>query len=329
TDVVSKTCRSMVDDGLDHPTVFEVETAIAFLYFIQEKVDIVILETGMGGAEDATNVVQKPLATVFVSISYDHMGFLGDTIEEIARCKAGIMREGVPVICANMPVVESMGKMACAFETLAMEAKKNNAPLYDANEYDVPENINIPLAGGFQRDNMTAALLTYDVLKEVLPGERAEYIAGLESTKWPGRYETISNNPRIIRDGAHNPDAVKRLREAVEMDDNIQDKVHLIMGVYADKDYDEEIKIIAPIAKSFTAITSPNRERALDGRILAKTAAGLLTDIPVSYQDSLKEAIDATCASREDTILIFGSLSLAILTEEITNSGFPDTPERK
>ncbi|MCF0186894.1 MAG: hypothetical protein HUJ98_10455 [Bacteroidaceae bacterium] len=306
----------MEEEGFLHPTVFEVETAIAFLYFLEQKVDVVILETGMGGKEDATNVVKEPLATVFASISFDHMAYLGDTMEEIARCKAGIMRKGVPVICGHMPPVMSKGVKTCAFATLKEEAEKISAPIHDADEFEIPWKINNPLAGPFQQDNLKLAILTAKVLKDKLTFDMDTFISGVEKTKWPGRYETIREKPLIIRDGAHNEDAVKRLVEALEEDERIKGKVHFIMGVYADKAYEAEIEIIKPLAKSFTAVTPPTRSRALDGKILARTAERILKDVPVKYADTMSDAIEQTGLSEEETIVVFGSLSLAILTEE-------------
>ena len=123
---VAKECQEMEAEGFLHPTAFEVETAIAFLYFGQEQVDVVLLETGMGGREDATNVVEKPLATVFASISKDHMAFLGDTLAEIAYQKAGIMRDKTP--CVLAPMAEE------ARETLRTEAKRLNCPVVEVDE---------------------------------------------------------------------------------------------------------------------------------------------------------------------------------------------------
>ena len=314
---VQRVCQDMEKDGFLHPTVFEVETAIAFLYFVEQKVDLVILETGMGGSEDATNVVKSPLATVFTSISYDHMAFLGETIEEIAICKAGIMRRGVPVVCGHMPPVVSKGVKTCAFVTLEEAAKRISAPLFDADKYELNSEIKNPLAGPFQWDNLKVAMLTAEVLRKKLSIEMDVFAKGVEKTKWPGRFETIARSPRIIRDGAHNPDAVLKLKEAIETDPEIMDRVHLIMGVYADKDYREEIEIIAPVAKSFTAVTSPNAARALEGRILASTAKEILTEIPVTYANTMSDAIKIINPSKEDVIVIFGSLSLAALTEEL------------
>lgn len=422
-DIISEVkikCDEMVSEGHLQPTTFEIETAIAFLYFLKNNVDVVILETGMGGREDATNVVRKPLATVFASISYDHMQFLGDTLYEIAKEKAGIMREGVPVIASHMPdcerkdadnmnadsVVKNESVVENAFATLKAEAEKINAPFYYADDLFTEETgfsyqyinnvhgnenstskkivyksrvINNPLFGEFQVYNLSVALNVVYILWDSICGINYDrklnadkkscdayideehinirdekekiinsFISGVEKAKWPGRFEIISENPYIIRDGAHNLDAAKLLRQSVINEPSIPKKLHLIMGVFKDKEYEKMLAEILPIAKSFTAITPPNKARALNARDLCSAAEGVyenllknsfeksdndvLTDsnnilsknqkyISFSYFDdnnskeALKKAIASVKYEAGDGILVFGSLSLAGLFE--------------
>lgn len=327
-------CDEMVSDGLYHPTSFEIETAIAFLWFLDEEVDIVLLETGMGGKEDATNVVAMPLATVFATISFDHMQFLGNTIEDIAKVKSGIMREGVPVIASKMPEVTKDGITNSAKETLINEANKIGAPIYFAEDLDSID-IENPLQGVFQQINLTTALLTFDIIGGKIqeinsnkPIKKEVFISGIKKAKWPGRYETIATNPIIIRDGAHNEDAVKSLCETIQKDKRINGKVHLIMGCYKDKDYVNELKIILPLAKSFSAVTAPNPLRAYNAKDLYETAVTTAKEIglciPATYKDNIKQAVEdivSDCEYDGSSIVIFGSLSLAGETEIIRQSG--------
>lgn len=357
-------CDEMVEDGLLQPTAFEIETAISFIYFYKKNVDIVILEAGMGGKEDASNVVKKPIATVFASISFDHMQFLGDTISEIAETKAGIMREGVPVIASHMPELfdEGTGQNESAVSTLKKCAKEKGAPFYYAddlysltkgfsctkgNENKISEiayngkTINNPLKGEFQFYNMEAALLTVSVLKDTLKGilydidrvldrkvdtssaiSMQKFIKGIEKTQWPGRFEIVSKDPLIIRDGAHNPDAVRLLKESVLKDKDIPNNLHLIMGVFKDKEYEKMLKEMMPIAGSFTAITPPNKARALKADELCECAKKVYKEISdsndcdiiyIGFRDSLEEAIKSIEVKQGEGILVFGSLSLASL----------------
>lgn len=349
-EIIKTKCDEMVTDGLYHPTAFEVETAIAFLYMFDKNVDVMLLETGMGGKEDATNVVNKPIATVFASISYDHKKFLGNTIEEIAKNKAGIMRPLVPAIVSHMPEVDEKG--STAYNTLVKCAEKINTKIYyadDINKYMQEDgieynkegvlfnghNIDVLLKGTFQTENIKIALLTFKVLEKVLkqqlPSENISldrFVEGLKKTVWPGRYEVMHKKPYVIRDGAHNIDAVRLLKETILNDTEIPDKVHLIMGVYADKEYEDILKEILIIAKSFTAITPPNKLRALDGiklkdacisalNELRKNRDDLISENEITYKNNLQEAISSIKCKKDDAIIVFGSLSLAALFDNV------------
>lgn len=325
--VIKEQCENMVKDGFYHPTSFEVETAAAFLFFLRNNVELVLLETGMGGKEDATNVSKEPLATVFSSISYDHMGFLGNTIEEIAGNKAGIMRKNVPVIASFMPDVVQNGLAVNARETLLKEADRIGAPIYFADN-GKNLNINNPLMGEFQSVNLATALLTFDIcsakIRETYPLKdisKEQFIKGIEKTKWPGRYETLSQNPLVIRDGAHNEDAARLLKETVQKDERIKGKLHLIMGCFKDKSYRRVLEIMLPLSDSFTAVNVPNVVRGLPALELLNEAnqisekEKLHTELYMA--DSVREAYDAINCEKTDTVLIFGSLSLAAMCEDM------------
>ena len=311
--VSKEKCDEMVADGYDQPTAFEIETVVAFLYALQCKVDVFILECGMGGTEDATNVVTSPIATVFASISLDHMQFLGNTVSEIAKSKAGIMRE-------NVPVIVSKSTDNTVYHVLSSEAQRiGSKPVVFSEDYlselKAVRHISKPLEGEYQWENMATAYAAFMAITEFENLSEELFCRGLEKTKWPGRFEKISDNPLIIRDGAHNIDAVKRLTEEIKK--QYPNGAHLIMGVYKDKEYDGMLRIILPHALSFTTVTAPNPARALDGKALADTvqsvADAMSMSLDVQYRSSMKEAIDraVNLAKPDEPVIIFGSLSLA------------------
>ena len=232
-------------------TIFEVETAMAFEYFKDEACDIVLLETGMGGDMDATNVCSKVLASVLVSISLDHIGFLGETIEEIAFHKAGIIKDNCPVVVMN--------QSSEVINVIEEYAQCRKASVYIADVSELPTG----LMGEWQKYNAGVAVKVMEVIEEqgyVITREQVEN--GLRKAKWPGRFEKICENPTIIIDGAHNPDAAKKLRETLDKEYR-DEKFIYVMGVLGDKDFSEVIKTMADRAEYIITVTPPN-PRALD-----------------------------------------------------------------
>ncbi|MCR4791261.1 MAG: hypothetical protein K5871_00775 [Lachnospiraceae bacterium] len=330
-DLVSKAAEGMTIK----PTGFEAETAAAFLFFYRKKADVVIAECGMGGREDATNVFTKPLATVFAPISMDHMSFLGDDPEKIAVNKAGIMRRGVPAIISHMPEVEHAGKIYSPEDILIREAGKAGAECITSDDDLIPAGFENPLPGAYQSANLNTALHVLQRLcpdlKKRFPKAEITYdimLNGLHNASWPGRFEMIKTSPAVIRDGAHNPGAVKALRGALALDGWLDGRhnVHLIMGVFKDKDYPEILRIMLPGTVSFSAIDLPDRKRGLPSQELAQAAlsvreelfgAGLSVPDPhrITVADSLKAALDIPFG-KEDLFVVFGSLSLMQLFDE-------------
>ncbi len=254
------------------PTAFEIETAIAFLYFLGAGADIVILETGMGGRLDATNVVSKPLCTVFGAIGMDHMQFLGDTLEKIAGEKAGIMKKDCPVVSyPNKPEVlqvlrKQFGKVAgeeSAVPFVAVEKEdivilsetlEGSQFCYKGEEYD------IGLAGAYQIYNAVTAIETKKLLDGKLEKE------SLHNARWEGRFEKISDEPLFIRDGAHNVDGVLALKESLEKHFTNY-HILFIIGVLGDKEYESMMKLLCPMADAIFTLTPPS-ERGLSGEML-------------------------------------------------------------
>ena len=267
------------------PTIFEVETAIAFEYFKDEKCDVVLLETGMGGDMDATNVCKKVLASVLVSISLDHMGFLGDTIEEIAYHKAGIIKSGCPVVVMDqsqevMQVVEGY-------------ADEKGSKMYVAGKTELP----VGLKGQWQQYNAGVAVKVMEVLREQgYEITEESVVQGLKKAKWPGRFEKISEKPLVIIDGAHNPDAAKRLRETLDKDYKDTRFVY-VMGVLGDKDFAEVIKLMADRGEYIITLTPPN-PRALESEKLAEAIREYNSN--VQWTNSIEEAYDIAISKQKE-----------------------------
>ena len=315
-------CNEMVKDGLPHPTTFEVETAMAMMAFVDAACDFVVLEVGLGGRMDATNVVETVECSVLTSISRDHMAFLGDTIEQIALEKAGIIKEGIPVV--------SYVQQQEAQEVIAAYCKEKKSALYciepeqvihmhtslegttfqyKYEEVDgVEEPFYIPLLGEHQVNNALVAIHTAFVLQKRGYRITEDHIRlGLANTKWPGRFSIISKEPFVIVDGAHNTDAAKQLSKALATYFN-DTKGIFVMGVFADKEYEEIVRITVPFAKKVIAIT-PDNPRALPSEELVKVVRPYCEDVIDGKNITEGLRLAKECASEKDYILCYGSLS--------------------
>lgn len=309
--------REMERDGCSLPTVFEVETAISFLYFKQAGCDLVLLETGMGGRLDATNVIRTPVLTMIASISMDHMEFLGNTIEEIAWNKAGIIKPGVPVVSAcQVPaaarVIEAEAdkkNSRCTFvrpEQIAVEESTLEQQRFC---YGDMKEMTIHLAGAHQIENAALALEGIAALRKQgyqIPDEAVR--SGLSDTAWKGRFTVIHRDPIFILDGAHNPDAALRLKDSVEKYFKNRKKYY-IFGVFSDKEYDKIIEITAGLAEHIYTIETPDNPRALPAEELARAVAAVNPSVEPaeSIPEAVKKCFDA--AGSDGVIIAFGSLS--------------------
>lgn len=322
--------------SLRQPTLFEVETALAFLYFAEEQVDVALIETGMGGTDDATNVIEHPLLTVISSVSYDHKAFLGDTLEEIAGEKAGIIKENVPVVVEeNVPEV-------CRIMQETAARKHAPCTLIRAADYQVEtesvtgstfiwkkHRFSIFLPGQHQISNAVTALAAAEELMERLPsegrrklepGENARFIPaadkrlgwsemerGLANARWPGRLELLGERPYTFRDGAHNPDGARKLAQFLEKHFTNR-RIIYIMGVLKDKEYEKMLAELMPLASEIYTFR-PHNERGLSGEVLAACAQRF--GVPSHCCQDVNEAIrrGREKAEQEDVIVICGSLS--------------------
>ena len=328
-------CDCMVEKGMEQPTIFEVETAMAFLYFYQKKCDYVLLEVGM-------NLIRKPVCSVITSVSMDHMQFLGNTLTEIAQAKAGIIKKDCPVV--------TIMQKAEAMEAIKAEAEKQHARLSvaDVSKVSVENDtlseikfgypglgtVKTRLTGTYQVENCCLAVT---VLKDVLGIADRIIIDGIKNTVWPGRFEVIGEQPLFIIDGAHNEDAALQLSASVEKYfTNIP--ITYIIGVLADKEHKKVLEAMLPYAGAAFTVT-PDNPRAMKAEELASEAeaivarlwkeragkpekvqgtenspqgAGGMEPLPkVSACSSMKEAVQLALehTKKDGVILAFGSLS--------------------
>lgn len=309
----------MAAEELPHPTLFEMETAVAFLYFLDQKCDIVVLETGLGGRLDATNIIHTTVCSVFASISMDHMAVLGESLEEIATEKAGIIKEkGCVVSIRQKPEAMQVIKQTAA-------KKKNRLLIADVSRakqvkyglktqhfsYDKYKNLTISMAGQYQIDNAVLAVEVIGALqKEGFPVAEKALREGLLQTSWTGRFSMIGQKPLFIADGAHNEDAAARLAESLRFYFTNR-RIIYIMGVLKDKEYDKIIRQTYELAEHIITVTPPNNERALHAYELAQNVREYHESVTVA--DSLQEAVEIAYLlagrDRETVVIAFGSLS--------------------
>jgi len=316
-ELLREKCDEMVREGLAHPTSFEIRTVLAFLYFCEKKCDIVVLETGMGGLLDATNIVENTVAAVITSISMDHMRFLGNTLAEIAAQKAGILKAG----CTAVTIAQS-GEVMRAIEE---KASKTGCPLVVSQaenaahikyglekqrfDYGGYKGLEISLAGKYQIENASLAVDALGVLGEKgFPVEEEKLRQGLREAVWPGRFTVVGKKPYFIADGAHNEDAAKRLAESIEFYFTKR-RIIYIMGMLRDKEYEKVIGLTHSYADQIITITPPGNPRALSAYDLACAAAKFHKNVTAA--DSLEEAVEMSMllAGKDDVIIAFGSLS--------------------
>ena len=281
--------EEMVRRGWESPTEFELVTAIGFLYFAAKNADFVILEVGLGGGGDSTNICSQPAVTAIVSISYDHMAQLGNTLPEIAAEKAGIIKEGVPVVvCVEDPD---------AFEVIRKRAEELSAPLIDASRVRISavreslggcifdampdeelraqlsgmmqwQNIEISMCGHHQISNAVCALLMIEVLrKRGIRIEEERLHRGMKKAVQKGRFEIMRKNPYLILDGAHNPAGARALKETVRRFFG-GGRILLCTGILADKAYREIVGEWSQLDADVLVTEVPN-PRKMDAAALA------------------------------------------------------------
>lgn len=325
-EIIREAVDTLTASGQNEPTAFEIETALAFLYFYRNNCDFVILETGMGGTYDSTNVITAPLCSVITSVSMDHMNFLGNTLSEIAGNKAGIIKQGRPVITAGQPeeVLAVIRRQAEQKQAKLIQTEPPARVSYHLDGTDMDyisssaislTNLRTQMLGTFQTENMAVAIETILYLKEAgLLIYEEDIRKGIYHAGWPGRFEQIYRHPAVYFDGGHNPGAAERIKETIEIYFT-NSKIIYIMGVLADKDYETILSVTAPLADEIITIT-PEHVRGLDGRILAKAAEKYNNN--VSFAEHLEQAFAqaVSSAGADGVILVFGSLSYLAKAKE-------------
>ncbi len=278
----------------DRPTEFELLTVLAFLYFREQNCDYVILECGMGGQTDATNVIARPLLSVITEISVDHASFLGNTVSEIARQKAGIIKGNCLALwCGTHPEAAAVIRHVCreknaSFfavprESLRVKQADLSGTVFDFDgQYDLP----LSLLGLYQAENAANALTALKLLGVCLT--REQMADGLWFARWPGRFELLSKRPTILADGGHNPDGVNRAVESIEAYFPGQ-KVVFVSGIMGDKAYQTVAKRMADVAHCVYTVTPPN-PRSLPAEDYARVFREL--KIPAYPCTSVREALD-------------------------------------
>ena len=339
TDRVRDAIARLETAGEPLPTVFETETAIAFLYFKEMKCDLVVLETGLGGALDATNIVKNTECAVFAHISRDHIGVIGDTLPEIAENKAGIIKPGCTVVSAPQGgcVREVLKKRAqmygCGYTEAEPQFIKVEKEDYHGISFSYREftELHTAMAGRNQTDNAAASLEVVRVLRS--RGYTADDGAvrrGLERAVMPGRFTCIGEDPVFLLDGAHNEDAALRLRESVQAYFPGR-RLIFIMGVFRDKEYDRIAAVMGPLASAVCTVDLPDEKRSLTSAELkealraycpqvesaadmiqsAQAVRGGERDARRVQEAGVQAAVERALAQagKDDVILAFGSLS--------------------
>ena len=315
-------------EQLPDPSTFEIMTAMAFQYFAQREVDLAVTETGLGGRLDTTNVIE-PLVAVITSISYDHTYILGDTLEEIAGEKAGIIKEGRPVVCAPQGPE--------ALKVIAGTCQERNAPLTLLGEdwlwertesnldgqglrvichtpdggglmpQDGVEEFWIPFLGPYQLVNATTAIATMDQLcRQGVNLSPKQVRDGLRAARWPGRLEILARNPLLVMDGAHNVDSIQRMLTTLEEDFPYQ-RLKVVVGFSADKDVQGMLAELTSRVDELI-LTKSTHPRSADPNELVKKAGhsraqvSVVRDVPSAMWQALAGA------HPEDLICVTGSL---------------------
>lgn len=265
--------EEMVREGMEHPTEFEVNTAMALMYFASQKVDLVILEVGLGGSIDSTNVV-NPLISVITNVGIDHMDYLGNTYEEIAQVKAGIIKpNSITITAANRPevlgVIQEKAKAVGSplkivvkdvrWEIHRQEEGEQEFHLFGLrNEY---KNLRTQMVGDHQVVNAATAVTICETLKYEYGYkiESEDIYAGLGKAFWPGRLELLSKEPKVLIDGAHNVDGAQSLTKALSLFS--RRRLIMCLGMLGDKEREKVVDLLVPFAHEFI-VTKPNSPRA-------------------------------------------------------------------
>ena len=314
TEKVSKILPQVEKEIKDNVTEFEFITAVAFLYFKEKGCEYVVLETGLGGRLDSTNVIKKPLATVITKVALDHVGVLGSTIEEIAREKAGIIKANCPVITSSLQQTTTLSVINKVAESLNapvlvsdISSAKNVETSPFGTKFDYKGlDISLNLSGRHQVENMILAIDT----ALLLGIDERSILNGVNETIFPARLEVISKQPLVILDGAHNSNGADALTDYLK-ENNLEPVI--ILGMMSDKDCKEVVKKIATVAKAVFTVKVESNVRTETAETLCKLASAFCKNsfASVDYNSALLSAYNFSKNNQNLPIVICGSLYLA------------------
>lgn len=320
--------EKMVEDGFEHPTEFEVSTALAFNYFYEENVDFLVLEVGLGGAIDSTNVV-KPMVSVITNVAMDHMDYLGNTIKKIASVKSGIIKEEVPAVTAAdeleaLKVIREKCREKHSFLTevgrdvtwriISSSASEQMFNLYSpVREYC---NLKIKLVGAHQVVNAATAVAVIEALGTYdydIPEKAIRN--GLAGSFWPARLEMVNLSPRVLLDGAHNLHGAVSLEHALKEVYSYKGLV-LVIGMLGDKEREKVVARLAPLSKA-VVVTKPNSPRAGDWYRIAEEARKYVNEVHLI--EDIKQAVQKgmSLAETDDLVCVTGSLYMVSEAREM------------
>lgn len=315
--------KSVIDEleaeGFPAPTEFEVITAMAFLYFNKKKCDIVVLEVGLGGRFDSTNIIENPLVSVICSIGFDHMQYLGKTLGDIAFEKCGIIKEGRPVV--NYPYQKKEARetveriaiernselICCDADSIVIKKSDLRGNIFDACGI---ENAETKLCGVHQIYNASVAIMALkELVKQGYKIDNDIIKEGIKDTRWPARMETLSENPRLIFDGAHNSDGMEAFVNNVNELAKDKRKI-IILGMVKDKDYGSCIEMVGAIADVLITTTLSNPRKEIADKLMEKASG---TECEKYVTDNVGEALNKAFSLYRDDCIIFavGSLYMA------------------
>lgn len=319
-DGIEKNIEAMLSKGEDHPTEFEVLTAIAFQFFLNEGVDMVVLEVGMGGSYDSTNVI-KPLAAVITGVDYDHTDYLGTTLTQIAANKAGIIKPGVPVIVGNMKdealaVINSQAESLGApiYQSSQIKLKRIAAPTLTGQRMSIEgryfkmSGVKYSLLGDYQIMNLASALSTIEVMRD--QGYRVEDSAvreSLSTLRMPGRLEVIKDSPLVIIDAAHNPQGAEALADSLDHLLPDRNKI-LVLGLLDDKERDGILRALGRGTK-LVLVTRPQGPRGGAWQEVVEKWHEIFPNIKALAVENIKEAVNQglNMVSGDEYLVITGS----------------------
>ena len=307
--------RNFAETMAEQPTEFELVVGIAMEYYARKQADIVVLEVGMGGEKDATNAIEVPEVAVITNIGLDHTDALGNTLEEIARAKAGIFKEnGSAVVYRGTPGVEAVYDEVCRerdvklrradFDSLRRVSHSLEGQVFDCGDR---KGLELPLLGDHQLHNAAVVLAVADTLMEQGWKITEEHIRqGMKEVSWPGRFDIVSRDPLFIIDGGHNPQCIEALVK------NIRDylagrRVIALVGVLADKDYGEMFRPVMELVERFVCVT-PDSPRKLEAKLLAEYLRN--NGAEACGYDAMPEGVAEALelAGKDGVVLCFGSL---------------------